>query len=107
MDTTTTVEEVGRWPVDQQLEFAFRVWDQILDAGWTPAPTPELLAELERRLAAHDAAPEQVHTWEEVVAHVRRERWCPPPPSYPRRWTTSTPPTPITKHGCRVWANGS
>ena len=74
MDATATVEEVGRWPVEQQLELAFRVWDQILDAGWTPTPSPELLAELERRLAAHEAAPDRVHSWDELVAHVRRDR---------------------------------
>lgn len=73
MDTTATVEEVGRWPVERQVEFAFRVWDQILDAGWNPTPSPELAEELQRRLAAHDADPEHVYTWDELLAHVRRE----------------------------------
>jgi len=30
----------------------FEVWDRLLDKGWKPTVTPELEAELQRRLAA-------------------------------------------------------
>jgi putative addiction module component (TIGR02574 family) len=74
MSTADTLQSVGSWPVEDQLELVFRLWDQITDAGWRPAPSPELLAELDRRLAAHAADPSRVLTWEQVVAHVRRRR---------------------------------
>jgi putative addiction module component (TIGR02574 family) len=74
MDPTTTLQAVQAWPVEEQLEFLFRAWDQLLDSGWQPELTEELRAELERRLAAHQANPDNVLTWEQVVAHVRRPR---------------------------------
>jgi putative addiction module component (TIGR02574 family) len=74
MDPTTTLQAVQGWPVEEQLEFLFRAWDQLLDSGWKPELTEELREELERRLAAHQANPDNVLTWEQVVAHVRRPR---------------------------------
>lgn len=74
MDPTATLDTVRTWPVEDQLELVFRLWDQISDAGWRPVPSPELLAELERRLAAHDADPRRALTWEQVVARVRRPK---------------------------------
>jgi putative addiction module component (TIGR02574 family) len=74
MSTADTLQAVGSWPVEDQLELVFRLWDQITDAGWRPTPSPELLAELDRRLAAHAADPSRVLTWEQVAAHVRRRR---------------------------------
>jgi putative addiction module component (TIGR02574 family) len=74
MNPTTTLEAVRNWPVEDQLELAFGLWDQIVDSGWQPRPSPELAAELDRRLAAHAADPDNVFTWDQVVAHVRRPR---------------------------------
>jgi putative addiction module component (TIGR02574 family) len=74
MDPTTALQAVQAWPVVEQLEFLFRAWDQLIDSGWQPELTEELREELERRLAAHKANPDNVLTWEQVVAHVRRPR---------------------------------
>lgn len=74
MDAAATLDTVRAWPVDDQLDLVFRLWDQIADAGLRPTPSPELLDELTRRLAAHDADPSRALTWDEVVAHVRRPR---------------------------------
>jgi putative addiction module component (TIGR02574 family) len=74
MDPTSTLQAVQTWPVEEQLDFLFRAWDQLLDSGWRPEPTEELRTELERRLAAHQADPTRTLTWEQVVAHVRRPR---------------------------------
>jgi putative addiction module component (TIGR02574 family) len=74
VNPTATLETIRTWPVADQLDLVFQLWDRIIDAGWQPTPTPELLAELDRRLAAHEANPGRVLTWEQVVAHVRRAR---------------------------------
>jgi len=74
MDAAATLDTVRAWAVDDQLDLVFQLWDQIADAGWRPTPGPELLGELTRRLAAHDADPSRSLTWDEVVAHVRRPR---------------------------------
>ncbi|WP_161967825.1 addiction module protein [Fimbriiglobus ruber] len=76
MDPTPTLQTVGSWPVADQLSLVFRLWDQILDTGWQPSPDPALLAELDRRLAAHAADPSRALTRDQVVDHVRRNRYC-------------------------------
>ena len=74
MSCESTLEEVRSWPIADQLDLVFQLWDQIVDNGWMPQPSAELEAELRRRLAAHDADPTRALTWEQVVAHVRRAR---------------------------------
>lgn len=74
MDPTTTLQAVQAWPLEDQLELVFRLWDQLVDGGWQPELTEDLKAELDRRLAAYEADPTNVLTWEQVVARVRRPR---------------------------------
>jgi putative addiction module component (TIGR02574 family) len=74
MDLTAVLQEIQSWPVEDRLELVFRVWDQLIDDDWQPELTDELKAELDRRLAAYQADPDNVLTWEQVVARVRRPR---------------------------------
>jgi putative addiction module component (TIGR02574 family) len=74
VDPTTALQAVQAWPVEDQLDFVFRVWDRLVEGGWQPELTDDLKAELDRRLAAHKADPSNVLTWEQVVARVRRPR---------------------------------
>jgi putative addiction module component (TIGR02574 family) len=74
MDPTTALEAMQTWPVDQRLDFLFQAWDQLVDSGWQPELTEEMRAELDRRLAAHEANPDDVLTWEQVLERVRRPR---------------------------------
>ena len=74
MSRESTLEEVRSWPIDEQLDLVFELWDRIIDTGWTPRPSEPLEAELRRRLAAYEADPTNVLTWEQVVARVRRAR---------------------------------
>jgi putative addiction module component (TIGR02574 family) len=74
VDPTATLQAVREWPVEDRLALVFRLWDQLLDDGWRPEPTDDLIAELDRRLAAHEADPTNVRTWEQVLERVRRPR---------------------------------
>jgi putative addiction module component (TIGR02574 family) len=74
MDVESTLEAVRTWPVDDQLRLVFEVWDRIVADGWQPRLSEELRAELNRRLAAHQAEPSRALTWEQVLAHVKRVR---------------------------------
>ena len=74
MTTAETIDAIATWDQSDQLELVFEVWDRLLDKGWKPTVTPELEAELQRRLAAYKANPEAVYTWEEVMAHIRQPR---------------------------------
>jgi putative addiction module component (TIGR02574 family) len=60
--------------VEYQLAFVFRLWDQLVDGGWQPELTDDLKTELDHRLAAHEADPTNVRTWEQVMERVRRPR---------------------------------
>ena len=60
MDPTMTVQAVRERPVEDQLELVYRLWDQLVEDGWRPAPDGDLNAELDRRLAAHEADPTNV-----------------------------------------------
>jgi putative addiction module component (TIGR02574 family) len=71
LDPPTTLQAVRCWPLEDQLELLFRLWDQLVEDGWQPEPTEELATELDRRLAAHEADPGNVHTWEQVLKRVR------------------------------------
>jgi putative addiction module component (TIGR02574 family) len=72
VDRTTALQEIQSWPVEEQLDLVFRLWDQLVEGGWQPELTDELKAELDRRLASYEANPENVLTWEQIVARVRR-----------------------------------
>jgi len=74
MNATTTLESVRDWPIEDRLELAFGLWDQMSEAECVPEPDAELAAELQRRLARHDQDPSRALSWEQVVAHVKRAR---------------------------------
>ncbi len=71
MDKQAVWDAVQAWPVEEQLEFVHRLWDHIADSGWQPEMTEELKAELDRRLAAYEADPTNVFTWEQVVERIK------------------------------------
>ena len=62
--------------VQDQLELAAALWDGIAERNAVPAPTDAQKAELERRLADHEANPDDVVPWSEVktsaLAHIGR-----------------------------------
>src|SRR5438034_3345925 len=71
MDPTTAVQAVREWSMADRLAFVFRLWDHLIEDGWQPEPTNDLIAELDRRLAAHEADPTNVRTWEQVLERIR------------------------------------
>ena len=74
MDQQTVWQAVQSWPAEEQIEFVSRVWDNLIDNGWQPELTDELMAELDRRWAAYEADPTNVYTWEQVVEKIKGRR---------------------------------
>ena len=74
MDPTTTLEAVRKWSVEDRFSFVFDLRDQLIEDGWQPEPKEELVAELDRRLAAHEANPSKLRTWEQVLERVYGQR---------------------------------
>ena len=71
MDPTAVLEAVQNWPLEDQLSLVFDVWDRLIEGGWQPELTDDLKAELDRRLAAYQQNPNNVRSWEDVLARVR------------------------------------
>jgi putative addiction module component (TIGR02574 family) len=74
MDLKTVLTEVQSWPPEDRLRLIEELWDGLSGGGFGPEPTEDLKDRLDRRLAALDADPSHVVTWEEIKAHVRRPR---------------------------------
>ncbi len=74
MDLKTVVAEVGSWPVEHRLQLVEEIWSGLVEQGVEPEISDDLKALLAARLDALDADPDNVVTWDEIVAHVRRPR---------------------------------
>jgi putative addiction module component (TIGR02574 family) len=74
VDLTTLMREVDGWPVDERIHLVQAIWDRIVESGEVVDLTDAQKADLERRLAELDAAPNDVLKWDEITAHLRRPR---------------------------------
>ncbi|MBV8076200.1 MAG: addiction module protein [Planctomycetaceae bacterium] len=76
MDLKTVLTATDSWPVEDRIRLMHELWDRLVDRGYEPVLTEEQKAELDRRLAEDDAAPDDVVSWEEVkaqaLARIRR-----------------------------------
>jgi putative addiction module component (TIGR02574 family) len=70
MDLMAVLHEVESWPVDDRIWLVQEVWDQLVDQGSEPDLTEAQSIEIDRRLAAYKADPENVVPWEEVKAQA-------------------------------------
>jgi len=68
----TKMQELGidRLGVDQRLELMHEIWDSITSEPGRSYMTDAQRRELERRLAEHEADPEDVVPWEQVKAEA-------------------------------------
>jgi putative addiction module component (TIGR02574 family) len=74
MDLKAVLTEVQGWPPEDRLRLIEEVWDGLAEEGYQPELTGELKDLLDSRLAALDADPGNVLTWDEIKAYVRRPR---------------------------------
>ena len=76
MDLSTTLAEIVSLSIDERIRLAEAIWDSITTEPGQPELTEAQQRELERRLAAHTASPEDVAPWEKVktqaLARARR-----------------------------------
>lgn len=72
MDITTTLKQINELSVDDRIQLVQAIWDSIAAEQAHPELTPEQAEELDRRSAAYDENPDDVLTWEEVKASIKR-----------------------------------
>ncbi len=70
MDVPSVLREVDAWPVEDRVLLVQELWDRLVDQGYEPELWENLRDELDRRLAADEAAPDDVVSWEEVKAEA-------------------------------------
>jgi putative addiction module component (TIGR02574 family) len=76
MDMETVLTAIDAWPIEDRLRLVEEIWARLVDHGLDPELAESLKSELDRRLAADDAAPDDAVPWEEVkataLARIRR-----------------------------------
>lgn len=72
-DAAKTLDELRKLSVDQRIQLVEDLWDTIADdtVGESLAATPELAAELDRRLQEYRSDPESARPVEDVLARLR------------------------------------
>ena len=70
MDLQAVLTQVESWSIDDRLRLMEQIWTGLLDQGHEPELTEAHRAEIERRLAEDEAAPDDVVSWEEVKAQA-------------------------------------
>ncbi len=63
---THFLDQARQLSVEDQLELVTVLWDDIVKRNVVPPPTDAQKAELDRRLADHEANPDDVVPWDEV-----------------------------------------
>lgn len=73
LPVNTLLEQARQLSLEEQLELVEALWDDIAKSNGVPPPTEAQRAELDRRLADHEANPDDVVSWSEVKAsaHAR------------------------------------
>jgi putative addiction module component (TIGR02574 family) len=65
--STPLIEQARQLSVSDQIDLVETLWDAIADGGAAlPLPTDEQKAELDRRLADHEAKPDAAVPWTDV-----------------------------------------
>ncbi len=64
------LEQARRLSIDEQLELIEALWDSIAEGPSGPPITEAQKKELDRRIADHDANPDDVVPWDEVKESV-------------------------------------
>lgn len=70
MVASATLSEIKNWPVEDRLELVFAVWDSIAESSRVGPLSKERKAEFDRRIAAYEANPSNVLTWEQIEASL-------------------------------------
>jgi len=64
------LDQARKLDVDEQIELVEALWDNIIEHNAVPPLTVAQMAELDRRIADHEANPDDVVSWEEVKAEA-------------------------------------
>jgi putative addiction module component (TIGR02574 family) len=67
-----SIDELRKLPLPERLELVEELWDSIAADSANLEMTQEQAAELDRRLAEHDANPDEGVSWSELRDRLRQ-----------------------------------
>jgi putative addiction module component (TIGR02574 family) len=73
MDIAATLNEITALSVEDRIFLVQAIWDSIAVEQAYPDLTEAQKYELDRRIESHDIDPDDVLTWEDVKASVRKK----------------------------------
>ncbi|OKH40074.1 hypothetical protein NIES2119_03760 [[Phormidium ambiguum] IAM M-71] len=74
MDITTTLKEITALSIEDRIDLVQAIWDSIAAEQAYPDLTEAQQQEIDRRIADHEANPDNVLTWEEIKASLRKQQ---------------------------------
>jgi len=72
MDITATLNEITALTIEDRILLVQAIWDSIAVEQVYPDLTEAQQQELDRRIEDHESNPDDVLTWEEITASVRK-----------------------------------
>ena len=69
---TDLLETASKLPVQERIELAEALWESVVNEGNTPATPNSQIAELERRLQAHQEIPNDTVPADQVFSETRK-----------------------------------
>ena len=70
VDIGQTIDAALSLPVAERLRVVEAIWDSLPEHASLPV-SPEQRAELDRRIDAYEAAPDDLLTWDQVLERLR------------------------------------
>ena len=72
MDLSTTLNEITALSTEDKILLVQAIWDSIPAEQAYPEPTEAQKRELDRRIDGYDNDPENVLSWDEIKASVKK-----------------------------------
>ncbi|ALF55887.1 imidazole glycerol phosphate synthase [Nostoc piscinale CENA21] len=73
MDFTATLNEIKTLTIEERIRLVQAIWDSIAAEQTYPDITEPQKQELERRINDYEANPDNVMTWDEIKASIKRQ----------------------------------
>ena len=74
MGLSSALAEIPTMNVEDRLRLIQAVWDSLVDEDAPIELSEAQKSDLQRRCAELDTSPENVLTWEQIKAHIKRKR---------------------------------
>jgi putative addiction module component (TIGR02574 family) len=74
MSLSSTLAEIATMSPEDRLRLVQAIWDGLVDEQAPIALSEAQRGDLQRRCAELDASPDNVLTWDQIKAYIKRER---------------------------------